>query len=98
VPGASPSQTVQLGPAPPPESYLKHCANCHGTQGQGVSIFPKLTGVSAKPRRTVEDIIGLLNDPKAYGLEPPMKPFTDKLTDDEKRQIALWVAALKKKK
>jgi hypothetical protein len=58
-------------------------------------MFPKLTGVGSKPRRTVEDIIGLLNDPKAYGLEPPMKSFANKLTEDEKREIAEWVAGLK---
>ncbi len=81
----------------PPESYITNCSACHGTRGQGASIFPKLTGVGSKPRRTVEDIIALLNDPKAYGLEPPMKSYADKLTEDEKREIAEWVASLKSK-
>ncbi len=80
----------------PPESYIKNCSSCHGMHGQGASIFPKLLGVSAKPRRTVEDIIGLLNDPKAYGLQPPMKSFAAKLNDTEKREIAEWVVTLKK--
>jgi ubiquinol-cytochrome c reductase cytochrome b subunit len=79
----------------PPESYITNCSACHGTRGQGASIFPKLTGVGSKPRRTVEDIIGLLNNPLAYGLEPPMKSYADKLTEDEKREIAEWVASLK---
>jgi ubiquinol-cytochrome c reductase cytochrome b subunit len=81
-----------------PDAYLKNCANCHGTHGQGFSIFPKLTGVSSKPHRTVEDLIAILNDPAAYGLKPPMKSFADKLTDDEKRQVSEWVASLKKGK
>ncbi|HEX8890672.1 MAG TPA: cytochrome b N-terminal domain-containing protein [Pyrinomonadaceae bacterium] len=81
----------------PPESYITNCSACHGTRGQGASIFPKLTGVGSKPRRTVEDIIALLNDPKAYGLEPPMKSYADKLTEEEKREIAEWVASLKGK-
>ena len=55
-----------------------------------------MLGVSAKPRRTVDDIVGLLNDPKAYGLEPPMRSFATKLTDQEKREIAEWVITLKK--
>jgi ubiquinol-cytochrome c reductase cytochrome b subunit len=80
----------------PPESYVTNCSACHGTRGQGASIFPKLIGVGSKPRRTVEDIISLLNDPLAYGLEPPMKSYADKLTEDEKREIAEWVASLKK--
>jgi hypothetical protein len=53
-------------------------------------------GVAEKPRRSVEDIIGILNDPTAYGLQPPMKSFATKLTDDEKREIAAWVVTLKK--
>lgn len=81
----------------PPVAYMKECANCHGARGQGVKPFPKLLGVSTKPRRTVEDIIGLLNDPTAYGLEPPMKSFAAKLSDAEKREIAEWVVTLKKK-
>jgi ubiquinol-cytochrome c reductase cytochrome b subunit len=85
-----------LSPDNPPASYLKRCANCHGTRGQGVKPFPGLLGVSAKPRRTVEDIIGLLNDPVAYGLEPPMKSFATKLTDPEKREIGEWLMVLQK--
>ena len=77
--------------------YAQNCSACHGTRGQGVPHFPKLTGVGSKPRRSVEDIIGLLNDPKAYGLELPMKSYADKLTEEEKREIAEWVASLKVK-
>jgi menaquinol-cytochrome c reductase cytochrome b/c subunit len=102
---ANTSSSPQTGASPiastndsgsPPESYITHCSACHGTRGQGASIFPKLLGVASKPRRTVEDIINLLNDPLAYGIEPPMKSYADKLTEDEKREIAEWVARLKK--
>lgn len=82
----------------PPEAYLKNCSNCHGTRGQGFSIFPKLTGVSAKPRRTIEDLIAIMNDPAAYGLRPPMKSYADKLAEEEKRQIAEWLTTLKDSK
>ncbi len=94
-PVASPGKQA-LSPDTPPASYVKQCANCHGMNGQGVKPFPKLLGVSAKPRRTVEDIIGLLNDPVAYELEPPMKSFATKLSDAEKREIAEWLMILKK--
>ena len=81
-------------------AYTKYCATCHGEHGegarQGALRFPPLLGVASKPRRTVDDIIGLLNDPTAYGLEPPMKSFATKLTDQEKREIAEWVVTLKK--
>jgi ubiquinol-cytochrome c reductase cytochrome b subunit len=83
--------------ATPPEAYITHCSACHGTRGQGAAPFRGLIGVSAKPRRTVEDIIALLNNPEAYGILPPMKSFADKLTEEEKRAIAEWVASLKKR-
>ncbi len=84
----------------PPAAFTKLCATCHGEHGegarQGTLKFPSLLGVSAKPRRTVDDIVGLLNDPTAYGLEPPMRSFATKLTDQEKLEIAEWVVTLKK--
>ncbi|HWS99912.1 MAG TPA: cytochrome b N-terminal domain-containing protein [Pyrinomonadaceae bacterium] len=79
----------------PPESYVTWCSSCHGTRGQGVQGSPKLTGVGSKPRRTVEDIVNLLNDPLAYGIEPPMRSYKEKLTEEQKREIAEWVAGLK---
>lgn len=103
---ASPSPNVSASPissssntnasGAPPEAYTTHCSACHGTRGQGATPFPRLIGVSARPRRTVEDIIGLLNNPEAYDIKPPMKSYADKLTEDEKRAIAEWVASLKK--
>ncbi|MDQ2976575.1 MAG: c-type cytochrome, partial [Acidobacteriota bacterium] len=98
----APGPTVSPGTSAsgPPAAYTKMCATCHGEHGEGARQgplkFPPLLGVAEKPRRSVEDIIALLNDPKAYGLEPPMKSFATKLTDDEKREIATWVVTLKK--
>lgn len=100
--GAAPAASPLTGSsiAAPPAAYTKLCATCHGEHGQGAQQgrlkFPPLLGVSAKPRRSVEDIIAILNDPTAYGLEPPMKSFATKLSDEEKRQIAEWVVTLKK--
>jgi ubiquinol-cytochrome c reductase cytochrome b subunit len=97
--GVSPSPPVSPDSGPP-ETYTKLCATCHGDHGQGARQgplrFPPLLGVSTKPRRTVNDIVAILNDPKAYGLEPPMKSFAGKLTEEEKRQIAEWVVTLRK--
>jgi len=83
-----------------PPAYTKLCASCHGEHGegsrQGRLKFPPLLGAGEKPSRSVEDIVRLLDDPKAYGLEPPMKSFAGKLTDAEKREIAEWIVKLKK--
>ena len=83
-----------------PVLYTKFCANCHGTHGQGAQQgplkFPPLLDVSAKPRRSVDDIVGLLKDPTAYGLQPPMRSFSEKLTEEQMREIAEWIVKLKK--
>ena len=92
-----PSQTSASGG--PPVMYAKFCANCHGARGEGAQQgplrFPPLLDVAAKPRRTVDDIVGLLKDPAAYGLQPPMRSFSDKLTEPEMKEIAAFVVQLK---
>lgn len=91
------SQTATGGA---PVLYMKFCVNCHGPHGegaqQGTLRFPPLLDVGAKPRRTPDDIVNLLKDPTAYGLEPPMRSFSDKLTDQQMREIANWVVQLKR--
>ena len=83
-----------------PVLYTKFCADCHGPHGEGARRgtlnFPPLLGVSAKPRRTVDDIVGVLKDPAAYDLQPPMRSFADKLTEPQMREIAEWIVKLKK--
>ncbi|HEY0367890.1 MAG TPA: cytochrome b N-terminal domain-containing protein [Pyrinomonadaceae bacterium] len=84
----------------PPEMYTKFCANCHGAHGEGAQQgplrFPPLLDVPTKPRRSVDDIVALLKDPTAYGLEPPMRSFSNKLTEEQMREIAEWIVKLKR--
>jgi ubiquinol-cytochrome c reductase cytochrome b subunit len=86
-----------VSPTSPPDAYVSKCSGCHGTRGQGVKMYPRLIGITAKPRRTVEDLISIMNDPRSYGLDPLMPTFADKLTEEEKREIAEWMASLKKR-
>lgn len=83
-----------------PAMYMQFCANCHGPNGEGAQQgplkFPPLLDVAAQPRRSVEDIVGLLKDPTAYGLEPPMRSFSDKLSDAQMKEIAEWIVKLKR--
>ena len=94
---AAQSETTGGGP---PILYAKFCEQCHGPHGEGARQgrlnFPPLIGVAAKPRRSVDDIVGLLKDPPAYGLEPPMRSFSDKLTESQMREIAEWIVKLPK--
>lgn len=91
------SATPAIGGAP--GLYTKFCANCHGRNGeggrQGIFTFPPLVNVSAKPRRTVDDIVGVMKDPPAYGLQPPMRSFADKLSEPQMREIAEWIVKLR---
>ena len=82
-----------------PTMYRKWCVQCHGASGeggrQGPFRFPPLRNLSAKPRRTADDIVALLKDPRAYDLQPPMTSFSGKMTEDHMRQIAEWLLQLK---
>jgi ubiquinol-cytochrome c reductase cytochrome b subunit len=95
---ATTSSTTATGGAP--VMYMKFCVNCHGPHGEGAQQgplkFPPLLDVSAKPRRSVDDIVSLLKDPTAYGLQPPMRSFSEKLTEEQMREIAEWVVKLKR--
>jgi mono/diheme cytochrome c family protein len=96
--GAAPAAEATHGGTP--DMYIKFCANCHGPNGeggrQGRLTFPPLLDVAAKPRRTVDDIVSLLKDPTAYGLQPPMRSFSTKLNDQQMREIAEWIVKLKR--
>jgi ubiquinol-cytochrome c reductase cytochrome b subunit len=84
----------------PPVLYVKFCADCHGQHGEGARrgnvTFPPLLDVPIKPRRTVDDIVGLLKNPPAYGLQPPMRSFSDKLSEPQMREVAEWIVRLKR--
>jgi mono/diheme cytochrome c family protein len=98
---ATPSSSNSAAPAAapqaaqPPEAFTRNCAKCHGPRAEGKSIYPSLVGISTHPRRTVDDIVAILNDPRRYSLEPRMPSFAKKLSDGEKRAIAEWVVSLK---
>jgi len=92
--------TAATTTASAPVLYIKWCANCHGEHGEGARQgrvnFPPLLDVAAKPRRTVDDIVRLLKDPAAYDLQPPMRSFSNKITEQQMREIAEWIVKLKK--
>jgi mono/diheme cytochrome c family protein len=100
VPLTAASTTSATSSGNPPLLYTKFCAQCHGESGegkrQGPFRFPPLLGVSAKPRRTADDVVALLKDPEAYGLQRPMTSFAGKLSEEQMREIAAWVVKLNK--
>jgi cytochrome c553 len=73
--------------------YETVCATCHGTNGQGVAAFPKLTGMTA------DQIAAKLQDYKAGKQVGPqtavMAPNAKNLSDDEIKALASYIAGLK---
>ena len=111
TPPAAPSQTPmpvplteKTEPAIPlaPAAFTASCSKCHGAAAEGADKGkgkkgPTLVGLINRPEepRTVQDIIGIINNPTEYGLDKDMPAFADKLNANEKKEIAEWVANLR---
>jgi mono/diheme cytochrome c family protein len=94
---SSGTQTSSILPTEIPPSYKTNCAECHGDKGQGVKAAPELAALTTREedRRSDEDLLGILNNPKSFGLSSKMKSYKDKLTEDEKQEIIRWIKSLK---
>ncbi|HEY7182819.1 MAG TPA: c-type cytochrome, partial [Blastocatellia bacterium] len=82
-------------PVEPPQAYAQNCAACHGDNGEGKAIFPALVGVASKPRRSKEDLLKILDDSEAYGLNLPMPKSFPKISPEDKQKIVEWLVTLK---
>jgi ubiquinol-cytochrome c reductase cytochrome b subunit len=92
--GARPAETAAAAPIPPaPAAFATNCAGCHGAEAQG-GVGPSLHGVTAKPKRSTDDVVKLIADPTAYGIKT-MPGFPD-IPEADRRAIAEWLAKLPK--
>jgi cytochrome c553 len=91
------SETSLSLPLANPVSYKSNCAECHGDKGEGIKASPELIGLTTREeeRRSDEDLLGIINNPKSFGLSSKMKSYKDKLTEDEKQEIIRWMKSLK---
>lgn len=79
-----------------PAAYIESCGDCHGANGQGdPDLGPPLTGLAAKPQRTAEDLVKILDDARAYGLKKPMPASFPDISDADKKAIVEWMLKLK---
>jgi ubiquinol-cytochrome c reductase cytochrome b subunit len=92
-PAARPTETAAAPLPPAPAAYESNCAGCHGAEGNG-QVGPSLRGVTAKPKRSHDDLVKLIATPEAYGLKPTMPGFPG-LSEADRKSIADWLAALK---
>lgn len=101
--GVSPSTTAPVTPASAAlESgralYDSHCANCHGTTGQGVAgVYPQLTGnravLLADSSNLIQSVLHGGFSPATRGNPRPfgMPPFVLKLTDQDIAQVLTFI-------
>jgi len=93
-PPASPRASTAAGTGPGAKLYDKHCAGCHGDQGEGVpGIYPALAGNRAVVMHTPANVVHLVleggfppattGNPRPYG----MPPFATVLSTDEVAQL-----------
>lgn len=68
----------------PAEAYLRHCANCHGSGGEGGS-GPPLDDISS--RMGAAQLVGTVSE----GKPPSMPAFGATLSSAEIREIAEYV-------
>jgi mono/diheme cytochrome c family protein len=95
------------GPAKPavsgPEGlYEHHCARCHARAGEpggpslGGSKGPDLTHIGSAKGMTVEWLTSYIRNPKSVRPDAKMMPaFEDKMTEEEIRALAEYLAAKK---
>lgn len=92
---ASPVETVQIEAGR--SLFVRNCASCHGEAGRGDGAAS--AGLTPRPadlllhrgHHTDEDLIRIIKGGKG----PAMPGFVDQLTDEQIRQIILYIRSLK---
>lgn len=83
-------------------NWTKHCASCHGKDGKGETKAGRMAGVKdqtdAKYQAGLKDdaMFAAVKDGLKEGGKEKMKPFKDKLSDDEIKALVAHVRTLKK--
>jgi cytochrome c553 len=91
--------------AGPKGLFDAHCAKCHAQAGQpggpgvGGSRGPDLSKIGSAPGRTADYLADYIRDPKNPNSKRPdaklMPAFAGKLSDEEIRSLAEYLAAMK---
>ena len=84
------------------ENWTTHCAACHGKDGRGQTKAGRMAGVKDQTDAAYQ---GTLKDDKMFtsvkeglkeGDKEKMKPFKEKLSDDDIKALVAFVRTLKK--
>jgi cytochrome c551 len=86
----------------PQGTFDQHCAKCHAQAGQpggpgvGGSRGPNLNKIGAESGHTAEWLADFIRDPKSKRPDARLMPaFGGKLTDEQIKELAEWLAAKK---
>jgi cytochrome c553 len=86
---AEPPSATDLTEAPGAPASSSRCAKCHGAQGEGKGKFPSLAGSD------VAEFVLQMNEYKSGVRQSKvMKKITQKLSDEEIRELARYYANL----
>lgn len=98
VSGENMVQTSSLAQLPMaiPSTYAANCAKCHGASGEGTEKFPELTGLTTREEDQLspEMILAIIEDPKKVGRSSKMPAYKNKLNEDQKQELVLWIRSL----
>jgi mono/diheme cytochrome c family protein len=84
------------------ENWTKHCASCHGKDGKGQTKAGRMAGVKdqtdAQYQAGLKDekMFASIKDGLKEGEKEKMKPFKEKLSDDEIKALIAQVRSFKK--
>ncbi len=76
--------------------FAENCALCHGESGEG-GIGPALMNLTAKPQRRREDLLRMLDDARAFGLQDPMPAAFPQISAEDKKALVEWLVTLRTK-
>ncbi len=83
-------------------NWTTHCASCHGKDGKGQTKAGKMAGAKdqtdAQYQANLNDekMLTAVKDGLKEGGKEKMKPFKEKLTDDEIKALLVHVRSFKK--
>jgi len=84
------------------ENWGTHCAACHGKDGRGQTKAGRMAGVKDQTAAAYQDslkedkMFASVKEGLKEGDKDKMKPFKEKLTDDEIKALVAYVRAFKK--
>lgn len=73
--------------------YVRHCASCHGAQGQG-GAGPALNGAGAASQHSDKELLRIVGQGQQRPGQPEMPPFGGRLNLQDQQQVIAFIKTL----